>query len=98
ATKPYIASAAYIKKMSRGYCERCYYDANQRVGERACPFNTLYWDFLARHTEKLAKNTRMALVLKGLARRDDLTAIRARAEALRREWAAQSAAERGEEA
>jgi deoxyribodipyrimidine photolyase-related protein len=98
ATKPYVASAAYIKKMSRGYCERCHYDPNLRVGERACPFNTLYWDFLARHAEKLAKNHRMALILKGLAKRNDLPAIQARAEALRRTWALQSAADRGAEA
>lgn len=93
ATKPYVASAAYIKKMSRGYCDQCHYDANQRLGERACPFNALYWDFLARHAEKLAKNPRMALILKGLARRDDLPALQARAEALRREWTAQATAQ-----
>lgn len=98
ATKPYVASAAYIKKMSRGYCDQCYYDPNLRVGERACPFNALYWDFLARHAERLAKNHRMALILKGLAKRDDLPAIRARAEALRREWIAQSAADLGDDA
>ncbi len=98
ATKPYVASAAYIKKMSRGYCDRCYYNPNLRVGERACPFNALYWDFLARHAEKLAKNPRMAPILRGLAKRDDLLAIRARAEALRRAWAAQSAADLGAEA
>ncbi len=98
ATKPYVASAAYIKKMSRGYCNQCYYDPNLRVGERACPFNALYWDFLARYAEKLAKNHRMALILKGLAKRDDLPAIRARAEALRRAWSAQSAADLGAEA
>ncbi|MDW8298297.1 MAG: cryptochrome/photolyase family protein [Anaerolineae bacterium] len=98
ATKPYVASAAYIKKMSRGYCDQCYYDADQRVGERACPFNALYWDFLARHAQKLTKNHRMALILKGLARRDDLLAIQARAEALRRAWSAQSAADFGDDA
>ncbi len=97
ATKPYVASAAYIKKMARGYCDQCHYDPNQRVGERACPFNALYWDFLARHAEKLAKNSRMALILKGLAKRDDLPAIQARAALLRSAWSAQSAAEVGED-
>ncbi|MEL7085601.1 MAG: cryptochrome/photolyase family protein [Cyanobacteria bacterium J06597_1] len=65
ATKPYAASANYIHKMS-DYCSNCAYDRKQRVGENACPFNTLYWDFLDRHREKLKANGRMNLVLANL--------------------------------
>lgn len=90
ATKPYIASAAYIKKMSRGYCEHCYYDSTQRLGERACPFNALYWDFLARHRAKLQRNPRMALILKGVDNRADLPQIQARARALFEAWFGQA--------
>ena len=59
-TKPYISSGAYIDRMS-DYCGRCRYDVKQRIGENACPFNALYWDFLARHEEKLGDNPRLAL-------------------------------------
>ena len=59
-TKPYISSGAYIDRMS-DYCRHCRYDVKQRVGEDACPFNALYWDFLARHEERLGDNPRLAL-------------------------------------
>jgi deoxyribodipyrimidine photolyase-related protein len=58
ATKPYAASGAYINKMS-DYCGGCRYDPTQRVGEDACPFNALYWDFLDRNREKLDGNPRL---------------------------------------
>ena len=67
ATKPYAASANYINKMS-DYCQQCPYDRKARTGEKACPFNSLYWDFLDRHTEKLRNNPRMALVYKAWER------------------------------
>lgn len=86
ASKPYVASAAYIRKMTAGYCDRCRYDASARTGPDACPFNALYWDFLARHRDRLASNQRMALALKGVDRRADLPAIQERAGALLREW------------
>lgn len=57
-TKPYIASAAYINKMS-DYCGGCHYDAKQRTGETACPFNALYWNFLLRFEKQLRANPRM---------------------------------------
>ena len=57
-TKPYISSGAYIDRMS-DYCGRCRYDVKQRTGPDACPFNALYWDFLARHEEKLRPNPRL---------------------------------------
>jgi deoxyribodipyrimidine photolyase-related protein len=59
-TKPYVSSGAYINRMS-DYCKRCRYDVTKRVGEDACPFNALYWDFLARHRAKLGDNPRLAM-------------------------------------
>jgi deoxyribodipyrimidine photolyase-related protein len=81
-TKPYVASGAYIKRMSN-YCAGCRYDPGKRSGEDACPFNLLYWDFLARNLETLAGNPRMGLALKNLERIDaeELAQIRAGAEA-----------------
>lgn len=61
ATKPYISSARYIRSMS-DYCESCDYDWKRRYGDKACPFNSLYWDFFARHRDKLEKNPRVAVM------------------------------------
>jgi len=69
ASKPYVSSARYIHSMS-DYCEACSYDWLRRQGERACPFNSLYWDFLARHRRLLAANPRMGLVYRTLDRMD----------------------------
>jgi deoxyribodipyrimidine photolyase-related protein len=66
-TKPYVASGAYIKRMSN-YCAGCRYDPGRRSGADACPFTLLYWDFLARNREQLAANPRMGLALKNLER------------------------------
>lgn len=57
-TKPYAASGAYIDRMS-DYCGNCAYDVRKKVGPRACPYNSLYWDFLARNEERLAGNPRL---------------------------------------
>jgi deoxyribodipyrimidine photolyase-related protein len=59
-SKPYASSGAYIDRMS-DYCGQCRYDVKQRVGEDACPFNSLYWDFLARNRRKLGSNQRLAM-------------------------------------
>lgn len=59
-SKPYVGSANYMHKMS-DYCGSCVYDKNEKVGEKACPFNSLYWDFFARHEEKLRKNPRIGM-------------------------------------
>ncbi len=61
ATKPYISSARYINSMS-DYCRNCDYDWKKRYGDRACPFNSLYWDFFARHRRRLGKNARVAMM------------------------------------
>lgn len=67
ASKPYAASANYIRKMSN-YCDGCRYDPGKRTGPDACPFNFLYWDFIDRHAERFAKNPRMAFPVKTLER------------------------------
>jgi deoxyribodipyrimidine photolyase-related protein len=80
ASKPYAASGNYINRMST-YCKGCRYSVKQRSGPGACPFNSLYWDFLARHAALLRTNPRMALVMKQLERlpAEELAAIRATA-------------------
>lgn len=61
ATKPYAGGGAYINRMS-DHCRACRYDVRQKTGPDACPFNALYWDFLARHERKFRKNRRMATI------------------------------------
>ena len=68
-SKPYVATGKYIDRMSP-HCKGCRYDPSKRTGESACPFTTLYWDFLMRHEPTLVKNQRMALQVKNLARMD----------------------------
>lgn len=58
ASKPYVSSGAYIDRMS-DYCGRCRYDVKKKTGDDACPFNALYWDFLARHERRFRGNPRM---------------------------------------
>jgi deoxyribodipyrimidine photolyase-related protein len=60
ASKPYAASGAYINRMS-DYCGACRYDVSAKTGPDACPFNALYWDFLARNRSQLGKNVRLAM-------------------------------------
>lgn len=85
ASKPYAASGAYINRMS-DYCASCVYDVKLRTGSKACPFNALYWDFLARNRKRLAANPRMAQMLKTFDRFADAEkkAIAESANALRR--------------
>jgi deoxyribodipyrimidine photolyase-related protein len=59
ASKPYAASGNYINKMS-DYCGSCQFDVKQRTGSKACPFNALYWNFIATHFERFRRNPRMA--------------------------------------
>jgi deoxyribodipyrimidine photolyase-related protein len=84
ASKPYCATGAYIDRMSNA-CRSCRYSPKVATGPEACPFTTLYWDFLARHERLLAGNQRMTMQLKNLGRKDkaELRTIRRQAETLR---------------
>lgn len=81
-SKPYASSGSYIDRMS-DYCGHCRYDVKQRIGPDACPFNSLYWDFLARNRRKLGNNQRLAMPYRNWDRLDELTqkALRAQAKA-----------------
>lgn len=68
-TKPYVSTANYMDKMS-DYCGGCHYDKKKRHGERACPFNSLYWHFYARHEDKLAPNPRIGYAYQTLRKMD----------------------------
>lgn len=83
-SKPYAASGRYIERMSN-YCAACRFRPDEATGPRACPFTTLYWDFLDRHRARFARHPRTALQWKNLERLDPtrVAAIRAEAERLR---------------
>ena len=84
ASKPYCASGKYIQRMSN-YCTGCKFDPAKAVGDDACPFTTLYWDFLARNRDQLTGNNRMAMQLKNVERKstDELAQIQTKAAELR---------------
>lgn len=86
ASKPYIATGSYINKMSN-YCKHCPKNPKERTGENACPFTTLYWDYLMRHEKTLRGNNRMALQVRNLDRidEDERRAIRETASAIRKQ-------------
>lgn len=92
ASKPYVATGAYIKRMSN-YCQGCRFDPADSEGERACPFTVLYWDFLLNHERVLASNPRMTMQLRNLARLSPAKrdSIRARASEIRRHHRAEPA-------
>ena len=78
ATKPYASGGAYIDKMS-DFCKGCHFDRKARVGERACPYTTLYWDFLLRHQESFVRNPRIATQVRAAQKLSDVHDVRARA-------------------
>jgi deoxyribodipyrimidine photolyase-related protein len=78
-TKPYASGGAYLSRMTQ-HCKGCVYDPKKRVGEDACPFTTLYWDFLDRHKETFVKNHRMSQQINGLKRLEDLDELKVRAQ------------------
>lgn len=75
-TKPYVSSASYIDKMSH-YCSSCFYKKSIKTGEKACPFNSLYWNFYDRHKDKLSQNPRIGMMYNvwNKMKSDDKTAL-----------------------
>lgn len=84
STKPYVSSANYVDEMS-DHCSHCPYYKTETTGEGACPFHSLYWNFLDRNAEHLGNNHRMGLVYNHLDTKDEeeLREIRERANHLR---------------
>lgn len=80
-TKPYVSSANYINKMSN-YCKGCTYSHTKKLGEKACPFNALYWNFLDEKREHFENNNRMAMMMNLLEKKskDELNALKKRAQ------------------
>jgi deoxyribodipyrimidine photolyase-related protein len=88
-TKPYVSTGSYIQRMSN-YCEGCRFHPSHRTGDDACPFTTLYWDFLDRHEDVLRENRRIGYQFQHLDKlrgsTDEMDDVRARAGALRANW------------
>lgn len=80
ATKPYVSSGNYINKQSN-YCTDCIYNVKEKVGEKACPFNSLYWNFLDDKKEHFKDNQRMGMMMNLLEKKDsqELSALKKRA-------------------
>ncbi len=81
-SKPYAASGAYIDRMS-DYCAGCRYKVKLKAGPDACPFNYLYWDFVARHRDRFARNQRMGPIVRNLDRMTDERKAEIRADSAR---------------
>ncbi len=81
ATKPYVSSGSYINKMSN-YCKGCHYKVSKKMGDDACPFNSLYWNFLDEKRSHFENNNRMAMMLSLLDKmnKETLTAHKERAQ------------------
>ena len=86
SSKPYVASGRYIERMGGGYCARCRYDPSGRTGDDACPFTTLYWDFLLRHESRMRHLPRMSMQIRNLAAMpaEERARVQAQAAAIRR--------------
>ncbi len=72
ASKPYNASGNYINKMS-DYCKHCHYDVKQKTTDSACPFNSLYWDFMIRHRDRFDANPRIGMIYRNWDRQSSTT-------------------------
>jgi deoxyribodipyrimidine photolyase-related protein len=72
ATKPYVSSAAYLKRMG-DHCKGCRYDPKARSSDNACPFNALYWDFFHRNRSHFQSNPRLGVVYHQLKRMPEQT-------------------------
>lgn len=83
ATKPYVSGGRYLDRMT-DHCKACRYQPTRRVGDDACPYTSLYWDFLDRHRDRFGRNARMAQAVRGLDRLSDLPEVRERAVEVRR--------------
>ena len=96
-SKPYAASGKYIQRMSN-HCSGCRFRPDEATGETACPFTTLYWDFLVRHRERFERHPRTALQWSHLGRRPagELEAVQAQAAALRDRLATGSRPQHGD--
>lgn len=77
-SKPYIAGGSYISKMGN-YCGGCKFNPKIRVGENACPFTSMYWNFIDQNFDELSKNQRIAMQISGIKRLSDLPQIRVEA-------------------
>jgi deoxyribodipyrimidine photolyase-related protein len=87
-TKPYVSTGNYINRMSN-FCSNCRYDYREATGENACPFTTLYWDFLNRHYKQFKKNHRMSMQMKHVDKKrnsKEINKVRAAADQLKRSW------------
>ena len=82
SSKPYASGGAYLNRMSDS-CRNCAFDPKKRAGDDACPYTTLYWDFLDRHRDALSSNHRLSLQYGNLSRLSDLESIRVRASEVR---------------
>lgn len=70
-SKPYVSSAAYINRMS-DYCKGCTYDPKKKLGAGACPYNSLYWNFYYRNSDKLKSNQRISMIYGAIYKMDKL--------------------------
>ncbi|GAB2654217.1 cryptochrome/photolyase family protein [Arenimonas aestuarii] len=97
-SKPYAASGKYIQRMSN-HCSGCRFRPDESTGESACPFTTLYWDFLVRHRERFERHPRTALQWSHLGRRPaaELEAVQAQAAMIRARLADGSRPEHGDD-
>lgn len=81
ATKPYASGGAYIDRMSN-HCKGCTYDRKKRTGDDACPFTTLYWDFMLRHQETFVKNPRVSRQVRAAQQLSDVNEVQTTAASL----------------